>query len=184
MKAKTEENLGKFCKTCMMEEVQKRLQANPNFIITNYKHLKVRDIETLKKSLQGSESSYFVVKNSLFKRVLEELGLNELQGAVEGEVGLSFLGEDVAGASKTLANFAKTYKALEIKSGYIDGSFQTAEKIKFLATLPPREVLLATVVNGMKAPINGFVHVLAGLLKNFVFAINEIKKKREEGGNA
>ncbi|MBL7158661.1 MAG: 50S ribosomal protein L10 [Candidatus Omnitrophica bacterium] len=182
MKAKMEEKLGKFCKTCMMEEVQKRLKTNPNFIITNYKHLKVRDIETLKKSLHGSESSYFVVKNSLFKRVLEELGLNELHGAVDGEVGLSFLGEDVAGASKALAAFAKANTALKIKSGYIDGSFQTAENISFLATLPSREVLLATVVSSMKGPINGFVHVLAGLLKNFVFAINEIKKKRQEGG--
>ena len=182
MKTKTEENFGKFCKTCMMEEVQKRLQANQNFVVTNYKHLKVRDIETLKKSLRGSDASYFVIKNSLFKRVLKEFDLDEISSTVEGEVGLSFLGEDVALASRALADFSKTNKALKIRSGYIDGSFQTAEKIKFLATLPPRDILLATVLNCMKGPINGFVYVLGGLLKNFVFAVSEIKKKRQEGG--
>jgi len=177
----TQEKLGQFCKTCMMEEMRKRLRKNPDFIITNYKHLKVRDLETLKKSLNGSSSSYFVVKNSMFKRVLEEFGLNELKSEVEGEVGLSFLGEDVAAAARALEDFAKTNKAFKIKSGLIDGSVQAHEKIKYLATLPTREVLLATVVASMKAPISGFVRVLSALLRNFVVAVQEIKKKKEGG---
>ena len=183
MKAKTEDKLGRFCKAYMIDEIRQRIQENPNFIVTNYKHLAVRDIEALKKALKESESTYFAVKNSLFKRVLEEMNITELKESIEGEVGLSFLGEDVAGASKALAVFAKEKKAFQIKSGYIEGKVEGAEKIKFLATLPSREVLIATVVNSIKGPINGFVYVLAGLLKNFVFAINEIKKKKEQGGS-
>jgi len=45
--------------------------------------------------------------------------------------------------------------------------------------MPPREVMLARVVGGLKAPITGLVNVLNGNLQKLVMVLNEISKKKE-----
>jgi len=68
-----------------------------------------------------------------------------------------------------------------VSAVFIDGKIEDRDRIKQLATLPPREVLLALAFAYMKSPITDFVGVLKNLLRNFVYALNEIKKKKEGG---
>ena len=48
-----------------------------------------------------------------------------------------------------------------------------------MANLPSKEVLLAMVLGGMKAPITGLVFTLSGILKKFVYCVDAIKKQKE-----
>ena len=175
-----EEKFGLRTKMYIMEEVKEKLKEHPNFIITNYKGLSSQEVETLRKKLNTVSSAYFVVKNSIAKRALGQLELNELAEFIQGETGIGLVG-DVIETSKTLVDFSKDHSALKVNCAFIDGKVEGVDRIKQLAALPPKNVLLAMIATYMKSPITGFVGVLQGLLRNLVYAINEIKNKKEGG---
>lgn len=54
-----------------------------------------------------------------------------------------------------------------------------AAGVKALASLPPREVLLSQVLAGMQAPISGMVNVLQGTIRNFVYALDAVRRQKE-----
>jgi len=84
--------------------------------------------------------------------------------------------------AKILSEFAKANKDLELKGGVLDGQVMNVEDVKALADLPSREELLAQVLRGMQAPIAGFVNVLQGTIRNFVYALDAVRKQKEEAG--
>ena len=175
-----EEKFGISTKKYMLAELKEKFSASTNLIIANHKGLGAQELDKLRSELLKSSSKYFVVKNSIAKRVFSELNLKELGESVKGEVGIGFVG-DLIGASKTFAGFSKEHSSLKLNSAFIDGKVEGGNRIKHLAALPPREVLLGLVLSYMKGPITGFVGVLKGLLRNLVHAIDEIKSKKEGG---
>ena len=54
-----------------------------------------------------------------------------------------------------------------------------ADEIKALASLPPKEVLIAKMLGSMNAPISGFVNVLQGTIRNVVYALEAVRKQKE-----
>lgn len=172
-----EEKFGIKTKMFMLEELKAMFGSSPDFIITNYKGLNSQEIEKLRRNLTKVSSKYFVVKNSIARRVLDQLDLKDLSKFIEGEVGIGFVG-DAIGASKAFADFSKAHASFKLSCAFIDGKIEGAGRIKELAALPPRDILLGLVCSYMKSPITRFVGVLKGLLRNLVYAINEIKSKK------
>jgi large subunit ribosomal protein L10 len=171
---------GKLCKDKMVNEILADFKERPNFFITNYMGSSVSDLDTVRKSLRTSQSTFFVVKNSILNVVLDQIKLEEAKKMVDGGVGVSLSGDDVIATCKALVNFSKTHEKFKIKGACIDGKLVTTDKINQMASLPSREVLLAQVVGGMKAPITGFVHVLGGVIRKFVYVVDAVKSSKEK----
>ena len=175
-----EEKFGISTKKYMLEELIKKFNSSPDFVITNYKGLASKDIEKLRKNMRKASSEYFVVKNSMAKRAFTQLELKGLDESIKGAVGIGFL-KDVIGTSKALIDFSKDHKSFKINCAFIDGKLENVDRVKHLAALPPRDVLLGIVLSRMQSPIKGFVGVLKNLLSGLACAVNEIKKKKEGG---
>jgi len=175
-----EEKFGMTTKMYMLKELVGKLELSPNFIIANYSGLSSPEIEKLRKDLLKSSSRYFVVKNSIAKRAFEELELKEMTQFIKGAVGIGVIG-DIIAASKTFVDFSKNHNSFKLDCAMLDGKVEGADRIKRMAMLPSKEVLRALVLSYMFGPITGFVGVLRGLLSNLVYAINEIKSKKEGG---
>lgn len=173
------EKFGKKCKQHMMSEMKVAIEKRPNIFITNYMGLSTGELESLRKDMDKTSATYFVVKNSFTRKVFEELKYQDALGVLEGGVGLGLAGEDIVTVAKVLSKFSKDHDKLKIKAAIFDGMFVTAEKVQEIASLPAREVLLARVVRGMKAPITGLVLVLGGALRKFVYCVDAIKRSKE-----
>ncbi len=171
---------GKLCKDRMIGEILNDIKERPNFFITNFMGSSVSDLENVRKSLKASKGTFFVVKNSMINVVLDQLKLEEAKSLIDGGVGISLSGEDVVATSKVLVNFSKTHEKFKIKGAIIDGKLMAVDKIKEMASLPSKEVLLAQVVGGIKAPITGFVGVLGGVLRKFVYVVDAVKVSKEK----
>jgi len=178
------EKLGKLCKERMIDEIISRIKERPNFILTSYMGSSVSDLESLRRNLGKSSSSYVVVKNSMLKVVLEKLKLESEISKIDSGMGVSLSGDDILSTCKTVVTFAKDHDKFKIKGAIIDGKAVASEKVKELAMLPPRDVLLARVVGGIKAPITGFVNTLGGILRKFVYVVEAIKVNKESAGTA
>ena len=93
------------------------------------------------------------------------LELNELVKACEEEFGVSAAAPV---AARVLNEFAKTHKKLELKAAIIQGEIFDAAQVNQLASIPPRNVLIAKLLGSFKAP-----------LSNFAYVLNSIKEQKE-----
>src|SRR3989338_10100739 len=99
------EKFGKLCKEKMVSEMLSRIEKRPNFFITSYMGSSVSDLELVRKNLRAASSSYFVVKNSMMRVVLDKIKLNDVKDLVDGGVGITVSSDDVVSTSRILANF-------------------------------------------------------------------------------
>ena len=53
---------------------------------------------------------------------------------------------------------------MKIRGGFLDGQILSAAQIEQIASLPPKDVLIAQLMGQVQAPITGLVYVLNGLL--------------------
>lgn len=172
------EKLARLCKEKMVDEIVSRFKDKPDFVLTSYMGSSVSDIEQLRKSLKKSSSDYFVVKNSILKVVLEKLKLKDETSNIDGGMGVSLSGEDIISTCRILVTFANSHDKFKIKGAVLEGKSVPVQKVKELAILPPKEVLLARVVGGIKSPITGFVNTLSGVLRKFVYCVDAIKTSK------
>ena len=176
----TMEKFGKLCKEKMMAEILLRFTNHPNFVITSFMGTSTGNLETLRRNLKKSQANYFVIKNSILKLIFNKMKLEEEASKVEGGMGISLCGEDVVATCSLLVNFAKTNDKFKIKGAVIYGKRMSADRVKELAGLPPKNVLLARAVGGIKAPITGFVNTLGGIVRKFVYVVDAIKVNKEK----
>jgi len=172
------EKLARLCKEKMIDEIVSDIRERPNFIITSYMGSSVSDLEHLRRNLKKLSSSYFVVKNSVLKIVFDKLDLKDEIAKIDSGMGISLSGDDIVSTCKVLATFAKDHDKFKIKGGIIDGKSMPQEKVKQLAALPSRNVLLTQMVVTMKSPITGLVMTLSGILRKFVVVVDAIRAKQ------
>ena len=175
-----QEKLGKACKEGMVKEIVSRFKDHPNFVITSYMGSSVSDLELLRKNLKKTSSDYMVVKNSILKVVFDKLKLEGETSKIDGGMGISLSGDDIISTCRALVNFSKDHDKFKIKGAIVDGKSVGPDKVKQLASLPPKEALLAQVVGGIKSPITGFVNTLSAVLRKFVYCVDAIKVSKSK----
>lgn len=166
-------------KAAVVERLRDDLQRSQAVVLADYRGLNVPEDTELRRKLREMGVEYRVVKNTLLRRAAAEIGLEGLEPYLEGPTAIAFGFDDVVAPAKALNDFAKTHEALELKAGLLEGRVISVEEVKRLATLPPREELLAKVLAGLQAPLAGMVNVLAAPLRGLVTATDQLRQQRE-----
>ncbi len=139
-------------KELIVSELNKKIEGYQAAILTHYRGLNVEQMNQLRRRLREEKIYYQVVKNTLIKLASKGTDLEKLSPYFEGPTALAISYGDPALLVKILTEFVKTQPALEIKVGLIQGEVIGTEEIKALATLPPRNVLLAQILGGIQTP--------------------------------
>jgi len=147
--------------------------------LINYSGIKAADMNILRESLRQTKAKLFVVKNSVLKRAFSQTEQKDLANFIDGPCGLIFAQDDPVATAKTLDTFRKTHETLKFNAVFLKDKILDAKQIEGLAKLPGREVLLAKAVGAIKSPLYALVFVLNENLRKLVYALEEIRKKRE-----
>ena len=145
-------------------------------LLTEYRGLTVAELAQLRKALSGA-ADYKVVKNTLATIAARESGLDELIPLLEGPTAIAFVTGDVAKVAKDLADFAKKAPALTLKGGIFEGRVLTADEAKRLATLEPREVMLAKIASMAITPLQQAANVFAAGFNQLGAVLAQYKDK-------
>lgn len=153
------------------------------FFLTDYRGLTHQQLEQMKKALKKVEAEFLVAKNTLLKIALEKsqpvnAKSEEITKELKNPTATLFAYGDEISAIKEVANFIKTTQLPKIKIGFFGGNLATEADFQKLASLPTREVLLATLVGRLKGPMYGLHHALNWNLQRLVVALNNIKSKK------
>lgn len=127
-----------------------------------------------------------MVKNSLAKGALTELGVEADPEMFRGPVAIAYNGDPVS-VAKTVVEFRRTIRReakLAIKGGFLARKAIDAKQVEQLAALPNRHQMLGQVVAQIAAPLTSFVRVYGAILRKPLYALNAIKEKREGQADA
>jgi len=162
----------------VVEEIKAKFQNSTGVVLADYRGLTVTEVTDLRVQLRNAGVEYRVLKNTMVRRAANELGIEGLDKFLEGPTAVAFSADPVAPA-KILSEFSKKNKKFTIKAGVLEGKVIDSERIKDLANLPSREVLLAQVLAGIQAPLQGMVNVLQGPIRKLGYALEEVRKLKE-----
>jgi large subunit ribosomal protein L10 len=171
-------------KDAVIAEVAQLLNDTENLFVSDYRGLTVAELSELRGRLRESGASFRIVKNTLGGIAADRAGREGVKDLLSGPTAVTFCGDDLVGAAKALAEFAKTHPQLEVRGGLLDASVIDPAAVKALASLPPRDVLVAQLVGTMAAPVTGLVTVLQGTISGFVRALGQVAEQRTAAGEA
>mgnify|MGYP000981627768 CR=1 FL=1 len=168
-------------KQAVVTELKEKLSNTKGAVLANYRGLTVAQDTKLRRKLREAGVEYRVVKNTLTRIAANEVGIDGLDKYLEGPTVIALSANDPVAPAKILSDFIRENKlqALEIKAGLVEGKVIDVAGVKALASLPPREVLIAQLLGTMQAPIAGFVRVLQGNISNLVYALEAVRKQKE-----
>lgn len=138
-------------KETIVNEIVDKMKNSSSYILFEYRGLTVAETNELRRKLRESDAEFKIYKNTLTKRALDTLKIN-IDEHLNGPKAIAF-GKDAVAPVKTLADFAKKHKALEIKVGVIDGTVTDQNTLNELAAIPSREALLSMLAGGMMSVV-------------------------------
>jgi len=170
-------------KVTAVAEITEQFRASNAAVLTEYRGLTVAQLTQLRKSI-GGNASYAVVKNTLTEIAAKEAGITAFDGKLSGPTAIAFVTGDPVETAKGLRDFAKTFPALVIKGGVLDGKSLSADEVKKLADLESREVLLAKMAGAMKGSLTKAAYLFAAPLSQTARVVEALRQKREAEGSA
>ena len=139
-------------------------------VFVGFKKLTVAEVNEMRNALRAEGVKYTVVKKTLLKRALADLGTSGDLPDLPGEVAMAVLpegkGDDVTAPARGVQAFVKKFKEkLVFLGGVIDGKFLSAAETKSVALIPPTLVLRGMFVNIINSPIQRFAIALSEVAK-------------------
>jgi large subunit ribosomal protein L10 len=166
-----------------IDSLQEELSKSTIGILTEYRGLKTPEINSLRRKMQDAGGDFRVVKNTLIIKAAERLTRKSIIDMFKGPIAIAFGHGDISQTAKVFTDHVRTTKmALPVKGGFMADKILTIAEITALATLPPKPVLIAKVIGGIKSPLYGIVAVLAGPMRGFQ-GILQARIRQLEGNN-
>src|SRR4051812_8445442 len=94
-------------KSQAVTEIKERFESADAALLTEYRGLHVGEIAELRGTLRDAGTEYKVLKNTLARIAVREVGLDELVGMLEGPTAVAFITGDAVEAAKALDDAAK-----------------------------------------------------------------------------
>jgi len=169
--------LTKQQKQKIIEELADKIKSQKGLVFSDFKGLKVGEIEDLRKDLRKEGIDYKIAKKTLIKLALEKAEKKVDMDQFKNSIALALGFEDPIMPAKIINNFTKKHKNLKILGGLMDDRFLTIEEVKGLAAIPSKNELLFKLIYSLKSPMGGFVNVLKGTIANLVGVLSAISNK-------
>lgn len=171
--------LGLLFKELSGNRIKKALKESDSVFVIRYLGLSSPDLSSLRQTLRGNSASIFVFRNNIARRIIKESKWDVLSKFIDTPCGFVFIKDDPVGVSRILCNFSRDHDKLKVEGGLLKDRFLEKQEIEFLSKLPSKEVLRAKVVGTLQSPIAGLVISLNGILRKFVFCLDQIKQKNK-----
>ena len=164
-------------------ELQQKLEGATAFYLTDVTGMSVKQLTEFRSRLRKQGVDYVVVKNTLAQRAVQALDLPDVANFFTGPTGVVIGREDAVAAAKAITDFAREFgDKPTVKVGIVDRREYSADQVKKLADMPPREVLLAQIAGGLQAPMARLAGGMSQLLAGFARAVDALRQQKEGAG--
>jgi len=165
-------------KEARVEELKKQLESKTSVLLGDFTGMDVATATEIRQRFREAKVEYRVVKNTLAKLAMKEMGFSALADHLKGPSGFVMTDGDAAAAAKIMVEFEKSNKTPSIKAGFMDSAMISPAEIRAIAELPPREVLLAQIAAGFQAPVAGLARLLNELSRKLVATLDAVREQK------
>lgn len=165
-------------KESLVDEIKVKLTSYDTLILTDYRGLTVKEMSALRGKLREVGAEMRIYKNTLLEIAIRELALPSMDQLLTGPTAIVFASGDPVAPAKTLQDFAKASKLLEIKGGLVENHVVDADAVKAIASLPSKEQLIANLLGTLQNPLVQTVRVLNGPAAAFARVVNAIAEQK------
>ncbi len=175
--------MNKTEKTDIVSSVKEMIRNSSAIYLTDYSGINVEDINKIRSEFRKENVKYKVIKNTLFKRALEELGqYDKLADHLVGMTGYAFASDNPVAPARIIKKYHTETKSeskkLSLKACYIDQQFYEGNKLDMLASLPSKNELIAGILGSLKSPASGIVGAISAVTRNLVNVTDQIAKQK------
>jgi large subunit ribosomal protein L10 len=164
-------------------DIKERLEGANGVFLAEFAGLSVAEQQELRRGLREVGSEFKVVKMTLARRAMSEIGHEEMYEWMNGPTGLTFADTDAASTAKVLRDFAKDHAALIVKGGLLGEEVLAPERVSELAEIEPRDVLLARIAGAFKAPMSKLAGLLQALPRDMAVMMGQLVEKKTVGAD-
>lgn len=164
--------------------LNEKFQDAKVLVYTDFRGLKVFQINRLRRQIKESGGDFFVVKNRLARLAARGTMAEKLENELVGPVAVALGHSDEPGIAKALKGFAEEHPELVIKAGLMEGRLLAAGDIRRWADLPSREELLAKLLGTLNAGPGNLVRTLNGVGVKLMGVLSALKDQRQQAENA
>lgn len=162
-----------------LEALKKEFERANNIFVTSYEKMTVQQDFELRKTIRNAGGDYKVVKNNLAEKAAEGTAAQELMKNLAGMTSLAYTSKDPVALAKALTAYARTVPAFTFKSGMVEGRVVDIKSIDALATMPPREQILAKVLFLIQASAQRLVTSVNGVGRNLAVVLDQAAKENK-----
>jgi large subunit ribosomal protein L10 len=174
--------MSKAVKKMMIEQFREELGASVGTVVLGLSGLDVADTMALRKGCRDKQVKIRVVRNSLAKLALKELGLSALDSHLAGPTAFAFAKADALAAPKAVVEWAKKNKKIEVRGGVIEGRVVSPQDVKNLSSVPGRLEQLSMLCGLIQSPLRGFAALVAAPITDFARLVLALKDSKGESG--
>ncbi|MEG2366485.1 MAG: 50S ribosomal protein L10 [Oscillospiraceae bacterium] len=153
-------------KQAVVAELVERIKSSGSGVFVDYKGITVAEDTVLRGELRQGDVEYSVIKNTLCRRAIDELGLSAMDPILNGTTSLATSKGDPIAPFRIITDYAKKMgdAKFEIKAGFMDGQVLSLPEIAEISALKSKESLYAKVLGTMLAPITCLAVVLSQIV--------------------
>ena len=156
-------------KQAIVAELTEKLKTASSGVLVDYKGITVAQDTALRAECRKNELDYAVVKNTLVRFAINNVGLEEMDSVLNGTTSLATTTGDPIAPARIVCEFAKKNKnVLKIKGGFVEGSVLSVEQLQGFGELPSKDALIAQVLGTFLAPISALA-----------FCLDQIRQQKE-----
>ena len=171
-------------KEAVVRELTEALGRSVFTIVTDYRGLKVSDLQTLRGQLRPHDADVKVAKNTLAKLAARANELSGLEPSLVGPTALVLAYGDVAQPAKIVSDFVRTSRILQVRAGMLEGQMVDASTVEEIANLPSRDILVGKAVGGLASPLYSIVNVFAAPPRSLLNVLQARVSQLEAAGPA
>lgn len=153
-------------KQAVVAALEQRMRNASAGVLVDYKGITVAEDTQLRTELRKGEVEYTVVKNTLVRRALDDLGLQELDSVLNGTTSLATAVSDPIAPFRIISEYSKKMgERFNVKAAFMEGKVLSAAEIEEMSQLSSKDALYAKVLGTMIAPITGLAVCLGQILE-------------------
>jgi len=160
-----------------LEKIKDKLNRSKAVFFVNYHGLTHQALEELRRNLSELDGEIAILKNTLFNIALQEKKI-DASDRLTCPHAMIFAYSDAAAVAKTLMNFYKKYELPVIKFGVFENAIIEDDKVKAIADLPAREVLLSMLASALNSPMQKLAFDLKYTINSLAVALKEVEKTK------
>ncbi|MBI2447973.1 50S ribosomal protein L10 [Candidatus Microgenomates bacterium] len=167
----------KLQKQSDLEKIKEQIAGAKAITFTDYRGMKMEDLDSLRKTLRSKGGKFTVTKVSLAGLAFGDK--EKLQEIVGGEsLALAYSNQDEVSVAKEVKKAGKKNENIKILGGFYEGRFLNREEMEALADLPNKEELLTKLLWVVKAPGNNFAGAMNNFAQRLVYVLKAVSEKQ------